>query len=79
MYAEKRKHPAVQNADGRERKIMPRQVFVKQKRKKRKERTSRAKKQEPSGRVRDVILLIDSRRAGQAEAKRYQEVESKLD
>jgi hypothetical protein len=35
--------------------------------------------QEPSGRVRDVILLIDSRRAGQAEAKRYQEVESKLD
>jgi hypothetical protein len=49
MYAEKRKHPAVQNADGRECKMMLRQVFVKQKRKKRKECTSRAKHKNPLG------------------------------
>jgi hypothetical protein len=45
MYAEKRKHPAVQNADGRECKMMLRQC--KTKTQKRKECTSRAKHKNP--------------------------------
>jgi hypothetical protein len=44
----KRKHPAVQNADGRECKMMLRQVFVEQE-KERKECTSRAKHKNPMG------------------------------